>query len=243
MTQLLVSVRSAAEAEAALAGGAALIDVKEPARGPLGMANDCVIAAVVRAVAGRCPVSAALGELRHGLRTSPPLPAGLRYLKWGLSQLGRPRSQWQGSWQFAQDQVSLRLPGSSAVLVAYADWQAADAPPVEEVCAFARQRPGGVFLIDTFTKAAGPDGRRPTLLDFLPPRQVVLLCKLCRAAEVRIALAGSLGPAEIERLLPARPDWFAVRGAACVDGERGGVVDAARVRRLAELVGNGDPGR
>ena len=37
-TRLLVSVRSAAEAEEALAGGAALIDVKEPANGPLGKA-------------------------------------------------------------------------------------------------------------------------------------------------------------------------------------------------------------
>ena len=33
---LLVSVRSAAEAATALAGGADLIDVKEPSRGPLG---------------------------------------------------------------------------------------------------------------------------------------------------------------------------------------------------------------
>ena len=72
MTALLVSVRSAAEAEAALAGGAALIDVKEPARGALGRADDAVIADVVRAVAGRAPVSAALGELRDGARRYRP---------------------------------------------------------------------------------------------------------------------------------------------------------------------------
>ena len=48
MTRLLVSVRSAAEAEAALLGGADVIDVKEPDRGPLGRADDAVIAAVVR---------------------------------------------------------------------------------------------------------------------------------------------------------------------------------------------------
>ena len=62
MTRLLVSVRSAAEAEAALAGGAALIDVKEPDRGALGRADDAVIADVVRAVAGRAPVSAAASQ-------------------------------------------------------------------------------------------------------------------------------------------------------------------------------------
>src|SRR5947209_8028398 len=43
---LLVSVRSAAEARAALDGGAALIDIKEPARGPLGRADDGVMAEV-----------------------------------------------------------------------------------------------------------------------------------------------------------------------------------------------------
>ena len=36
MTRLLVSVRSAEEAEIALAGGADVIDVKEPRRGALG---------------------------------------------------------------------------------------------------------------------------------------------------------------------------------------------------------------
>ncbi len=62
---LLVSVRDAAEAAASLAGGADLIDVKEPARGPLGRADAATIAAVVQAVGGRVPVSAALGELRE----------------------------------------------------------------------------------------------------------------------------------------------------------------------------------
>ncbi len=55
MTRLLVSVRSAAEAEIALVGGAALIDVKEPARGALGMADFQVIRDVITAVAGRAP--------------------------------------------------------------------------------------------------------------------------------------------------------------------------------------------
>ena len=59
MTRLLVSVRSAAEAEAALTGGASVIDVKEPTRGALGRADDGVIADVIGAVAG-------------GARSSPP---------------------------------------------------------------------------------------------------------------------------------------------------------------------------
>src|SRR5207244_7336185 len=42
MTGLLVSVRSAAEAETALAGGADVVDVKEPRRGALGPADPSV---------------------------------------------------------------------------------------------------------------------------------------------------------------------------------------------------------
>ena len=52
-TKLLVSVRSAAEALTALEGGAALIDVKEPAHGSLGRADLQVIGEVVRAVGRR----------------------------------------------------------------------------------------------------------------------------------------------------------------------------------------------
>jgi len=61
MAELLVSVRSADEAQAALEGGAAIIVVKEPALGSLGRASAEPITAVVKRVAGRASVSVALG--------------------------------------------------------------------------------------------------------------------------------------------------------------------------------------
>src|SRR4051794_5358072 len=91
--QLLVSVRSAEEAEAALAGGAGLIDVKEPARGSLGAADPTVIAEVLHAVGGRAPVSAALGEL---LDAPMELPRSeLSFVKWGLS--GAQGKDWRAA--------------------------------------------------------------------------------------------------------------------------------------------------
>ena len=48
MTRLLVSVRNALEAEVALAGGAHVIDVKEPSHGSLGRADEATLAEVVR---------------------------------------------------------------------------------------------------------------------------------------------------------------------------------------------------
>lgn len=226
MTGLLVSVRSACEAEIALAGAAALIDVKEPARGSLGRADDETIAAVVRVVASRRPVSAALGELTDG--GAAPADPGVQFVKWGLA--GSARHDWRR--QLTQ---RLQQPRPQAVIAAYADWQCAAAPPVQDVVAFACQRPGNVLLLDTHCKDAATLSlrRRPTLLDWIAPADVIDICRRCREAGVRVALAGSLGPAEIEALLPAAPDWFAVRGAVCDANDRGAAIRLAKVRALA----------
>jgi uncharacterized protein (UPF0264 family) len=227
MTALLVSVRSAAEAEAALDGGAALIDVKEPARGSLGRAELATIAEVVRVVAGRRPVSAALGELREEGGGCPQGPTGLAFLKWGLAGCGGHRTAWEA--ELRQAALFLR-PGCRLVAVAYADWQRAGAPPPWEVLAFACSHPGSPFLLDTWRK----DGT--TLLDWLPPWQVEEFCRLSRAAGVPAALAGSLGLEEVRALRRAGPDWFAVRGAACQGRDRTAAIDRGKVRALADVL-------
>jgi hypothetical protein len=226
--RLLVSVRDAAEAEAALAGGADLIDVKEPSRGALGRADSDVIAAVVRAVGGRVPVSAALGELSDYvpvIRKRDRLPA-VNYVKWGLA--GQLREHWAWHLSF----LALSVGRAEAVVVAYADWLRAAAPPVAEVAGCMTVGPWTTVLIDTFVK----DGS--TLLDFLSAAEVAAIVQTCRVARMKVALAGSLGPAEIERLRGAAPDWFAVRGAACAGG-REGRVEEGRVRALAALIKSG----
>ena len=229
--QMLVSVRSAAEALSALEGGAALIDVKEPANGPLGRAEPRVIQEVLAAVAGRRPVSAALGEWREEVAgsTNP----GLRYIKWGLAGCQR-----KSDWRCRLGKLLEKPDRPQVVLAAYADWECAQAPSVEEVFALACEHPGSVMLVDTHCKDANNPfhKNRPTLLDWLPPAWVEDLCRRARAAGVRIALAGSLGVAEIGVLLPARPDWFAVRGAVCATGDRHQTVQSELVRQLVQLV-------
>jgi uncharacterized protein (UPF0264 family) len=288
---LLVSVRSVAEAHAALAGGASLIDVKEPLHGSLGRAPADVITGVVTTVAGRRPVSAALGELLEELGET--IPPGLAFVKWGLAGCGQDR-EWRarlvrrqcdihgmsmGARSASEERPSLALralidplatreagpdaarvsqsdsggtsctcpktPGKLEILpaqtvtVAYADWQCARAPSVEEVAAFALTQPGGVLLVDTHCKdAPNRGGSPPTLLDWLSRADIESLCERCRAGKVCVALAGSLGPKEISELLPAQPDWFAVRGAACEAG-RYGEISTERVRMLVQLINQG----
>ena len=218
--KLLVSVRSAEEARAALAGGADLIDVKEPARGPLGRADPWVISGVLAAVNGRVPVSAALGEWSDGHDWE--VPDGLTYAKWGLA--GR---------RLATDHTLLNIRTTNCaefpVLVAYADHDRVESPDPDWVVDAAIRYHFPAFLIDTAVK----DGS--SLLDWIEPAALARLRYRLADARVPVALAGSLNEAAIGKLAALEPDWFAVRGAAC-DGGRMGEVSAGRVRRLREFI-------
>ncbi|MFL5340768.1 MAG: (5-formylfuran-3-yl)methyl phosphate synthase [Gemmataceae bacterium] len=231
---LLVSVRDVTEAKAALSGGADLIDVKEPSRGSLGYAGKETAVEIVRAVAGRRPVSAASGELSHFLAFSswpPPWPVpGVALTKIGLAGCND-----QGSWnellellQMYRERWLKPKRDAELVIVAYADWQRAEAPPPSMIARHALQHQCGL-LIDTW----GKDGS--TLLHWMSVTAVTDMCDSFRAARVPIALAGSLSLPEIDSLRTASPDWFAVRGAAC-DGGREGVVQAERVRRIKAAI-------
>jgi uncharacterized protein (UPF0264 family) len=227
MTRLLVSVRSPDEAEAAVIGGAAVIDVKEPANGSLGRATDRRIAEIVRRVAGRRPVSAALGDWSEpeGVR---PAVKGLRYLKWGFYRQGYAHRAALAAAATEWARIRAERPACGLVTVAYADCLTADAPTPEVLCRFACAGRWGPFALDTWNK----DGS--TLLDHLPLTKIAALIERCRAAGVPVALAGSLGRDEMETLLPLAPDWFAVRTAVCGGGDRQAEVDGDEVRLLVE---------
>ena len=230
MTRLLVSVRSAAEAEAALTGGAALIDVKEPARGALGRADDATIAEVVRVVAGRAPVSAALGELRDNPQANLPVClSSLAFVKCGLAGCAA-EDAWPSELDALAHAARQAAPHCRMVAVAYADCRRAQSPAPDEVCAFVCQRPGWGFLLDTWAKNG------LTLLDWISSVELDRLCRACRNASAPIALAGSLGRSLIRTLKPTAPDWFAVRGAACQGLQRTAVIDADKVRDLVDLI-------
>lgn len=227
MAGLLVSVRSAVEAVVAWRAGAAVIDVKEPARGPLGAADPETWATVRRALDPSIPVSIALGELEEILWRQEPAPEcwdGIHYCKVGLAGMGRkPNEGWLATW------TALRrrwrgLP--SWVAVVYADWKAAAAPHPENVLSAALESDCAGVLIDTWDKS------RPGQIDPGWSRWVRQAQSLGRF----VALAGGLDECSITRLAPLQPDLFAVRGAACVGGDRNGAIDPNRVARLAAQV-------
>ena len=228
MSELLVSVRSPEEALTALSGGAALIDVKEPGRGALGRPDDEVIHAIAAAIGGRRPVSAALGEWADETHVIPDAP--LTYVKFGLAGCAR-----RSDWRAALGRLLTEQRAPQLVLVAYADSECAQAPSVDDIFSLAAEHPGSVLLLDTHCKEANNVVRkeRPTLLDWLPRSWIEDLCGRCRSAGVKIALAGSLGLAEIDALFDSQPDWFAVRGAVCEARNRQGGIQLDKVQQLA----------
>src|SRR2546430_16995385 len=81
--RLLVSIRGPVEARAAVAGGADVVDAKDPARGALGPVRLDRLAAIRRAVGAARPVSAALGDARDdaGAEAAAAPAAGLAVVK------------------------------------------------------------------------------------------------------------------------------------------------------------------
>jgi (5-formylfuran-3-yl)methyl phosphate synthase len=228
---LLVSVRTASEVEPALAGGAGLIDIKDPQAGSLGRAGDSTISEVVAAVAGRRPISAALGELRQSVgRPLPSLLANLGYLKWGLSGYRGLELAWKMEISAELQRLRRDCPECRFAVVAYADWKRAAAPAVAEVVDFVCEEGAGGLLLDTWQK----DGH--TLLDYLSVKTIRSVVEQCRASGVEVALAGSLGLTEIQKLHATEPDWFAVRGAVCKGARRLDKVQANRVRLLVDYL-------
>jgi uncharacterized protein (UPF0264 family) len=226
VTGLLVSVRSGDEAAIALAGGADLIDVKEPNRGSLGAADPSTWAEALAIVNSRVPVSAALGELCGDFH--PDMlrqTSGLGYVKVGLSQCASSK-HWAEHWTQAMSGLPA---GVRPVAVAYADWQIADSPCAEEILPVAARMHAPYLLIDTFSKSVGG------LLDQMSIADIEDLRDSAARHNIRLVLAGSLDESSLRRLATLAPAYFAVRGAAC-EGGRTQAIALARVKRLATIV-------
>jgi (5-formylfuran-3-yl)methyl phosphate synthase len=223
-TRLLVSVRSAAEAQIALDAGVDLIDLKEPRAGALGAVAPATAADVVRAIDGRTTLSMALGELRD--RPRLPVPAGIHWAKLGLAGCAG-RDDWRRSWAEAAAQLPA---GCGLVAVVYADFEACGAPPPDQVLREAELVGAKAVLVDTAVK----NGRG--LLDWWTADAVRRLAGDARALRMLSVAGGSLMAETIPQVAACGVDYVAVRGAAC-DGDRNGPISAARIAAIRRLLG------
>lgn len=227
---ILVSVRDPAEVAAAVAGGAAIVDVKDPARGSLGAASPTTAGSVARALAGRTPWTIAGGEIadvdraaaRHLLNAVVTAAGGPpAAVKFGLA--GLASRAWRDAWSAVLGEVPA---GIDRVAVAYADWRRVAAPDPREIVAAAAALRCAALLIDTSDKQAAG------LLDACGIDDLTGWIAAARRAGMRVAVAGKLAIEQIPLVVGLGVDVVALRSAVC-SNDRLGMVDAALVRAAA----------
>jgi uncharacterized protein (UPF0264 family) len=227
--RLLVSVRSAHEARLALAGGADVIDVKDPSEGALGAPAPETVAAVASAVAGAAPISVALGDMPNlphtaALAACGAVAAGADYVKVGL----RGVRELDAAVALMRA-VAQALEGRAQVIAAaYADAATLEPPALEPRLLPAVVAAAGLdgALIDTFRK----DGRG--LYAWLAEGELGELAARTRRGGATFAVAGQLRRGELARV-PA--DLVGVRSAVCRGG-RAGALDLELVAAAAAEV-------
>jgi dihydroneopterin aldolase len=222
---LLASVRSAVEARDALAGGAEVIDAKDPATGALGALGDEALAQIVAAVERRCPTSATAGDLPFGVDAVAPAIAriarhGVDFVKVGLFAVGREQDLEATARRLRQ-----MFPAVGLVAVAFAD----RTPRIEWLPVLAACGWRGAML-DTAEKRAG------TLRDHLRLAELARFAQRARESDLMFGLAGSLAEADIDVLAPLRPDFLGFRGALTGTRGRSEALDPDAVARISARI-------
>ncbi|MFN8202376.1 MAG: (5-formylfuran-3-yl)methyl phosphate synthase [Solirubrobacteraceae bacterium] len=229
--RLLVSVVDAREARTALAGGADIVDVKNPSEGSLGAPVPRTIADVRAAVPAAIPVSVALGDM-------PSLPGTAALAALGAATSGATYVK-VGLWGTSTEDAAIALlratrealTSASAVSViaaGYADAERLPGRPLAPHRLPHVARAAGVAgcLLDTGIK----DGRG--LFHWLSPPTVLALVDEAHDAGLEVAVAGGLSDRDLPTVLGTGADIAGVRSAACRDGVRTAPLDRERIRRL-----------
>jgi uncharacterized protein (UPF0264 family) len=218
----LISVRNATEATRVGQSGfpVDILDLKEPANGPLGRADATTMDEFLSTVPQQQLVSVALGEL-----TEPGVSQAVRalderfdYAKIGLAGARNVRD-WEARWQKL---LNTMPPKVSRVAVAYLDHESCESPEPTAVIAAAAKASCDVVLFDTYDKLAG------SFADFVTGLDLGNLLASVRSGRMKSVLAGSIGTENLLAAAQLAPDLIGVRGAVC-DHDRSSEVTLDRL--------------
>jgi uncharacterized protein (UPF0264 family) len=231
--QLLVSVVSSDEARIALAGGADILDVKNPAEGSLGAQPPAVIRQIRACAARPHRVSVAIGDVPYlpgtvALVALGAAACGADYVKVGL---WGPKTEAEAVLLLREVQEAVaEYPDVAVIAAGYADAERAGTLDPRLLPRVAHAAGVAGCLLDTAIK----DGRR--LFDFLTSGTLRMLAEEAHAAGLLFALAGALRAEDLPLVRGLGADVVGVRSAACREGRRAGPLDAELVRRLREML-------
>jgi uncharacterized protein (UPF0264 family) len=234
--RLLVSVADAAEASAALAGGADVIDAKDPLAGALGAVPADVLRDIHAAVAGARLVTAAIGDAADEAATERVAgtfaAAGAALVKVGFAGI-TSASRIETLIRAAVRGVTTILPKPDAagvVAVAYADANRVGSLAAHDLVDIAARAGATGVLLDTAEKAG------PGLRGLMAPAVLARWVGAAHDAGLLVALAGKLTADDLAFVRDAGADVAGVRGAAC-EGGRTGRVSTDKVAVLRKACG------
>jgi (5-formylfuran-3-yl)methyl phosphate synthase len=226
--RLLVSVANTEDAAAAVAGGADIIDAKDPTTGALGAVSLSMFAEIRATVAGLRPISAALGDAGDEAGVERIVRdyavAGASFVKIGfdgVSSRTRVSVLITAAMHGAADHTGV-------VAVAYADADRAAGLDARVIVDAAAHAGAAGVLLDT------ADKHGPGLRALMTPAALACWVAVAHDAGLRVALAGQLTLDDLDYVKDAGADIVGVRGAACEGGRRGRVTaDKVRLLQLA----------
>jgi (5-formylfuran-3-yl)methyl phosphate synthase len=248
--RLLVSVANAAEVSAALAGGADVIDAKNPLAGALGAVSAETLREIHATVAGARLVTAAIGdaadEAALARTASTFAAAGAALVKVGFAGITsasrvemliraavrgvraiRPST---GSGRPELVDGRLKPDPTGVVAVAYAD-----ADPIGAFVDVAARAGATGVLLDTADKSG------PGLRALMTPAALARWVAYAHESGLLVAVAGKLTAEDLAFAHDAGADIAGVRGAAC-EGGRCGRVSSDRVALLRALCNPAEAG-
>jgi (5-formylfuran-3-yl)methyl phosphate synthase len=227
--RLLVSARNAADAAAALAGGADILDAKEPSAGALGAVTIETLREMLSTVDACCPVSAALGDAEDAAALERRVYAcaveGVAFVKIGFAGI---TDAARVTDLIASAVGGARAHACAVVAVGYADVARVGGIACDALFDAATRGGAAGVLIDTADKAG------PGLLQLSPPATLRRYVSAAHDRGLSIAMAGKLSSADLAAVRDVGADIAGVRGAACHAG-RESAISEARVRVLAQI--------
>jgi len=225
MSLFLASVANIKEAETVLTAGVDIIDLKNPAAGALGAVEYDVANNVVDYVAGRCLVSATIGDLPMQSVLIADAISKMSGTGVDIIKVGIFSSEISADILAAINEQTKT--GTHVVLVLFADLN----PKFTDFNQLVEAGISGVML-DTANKEQG------SLRTILSDKQLMLFVKQAHSAGLMTGLAGSLRLKDIEPLLALNPDYLGFRGALCQQLQRVEMIDALAVRRIRTMIPN-----
>ncbi len=223
MTQLLISVKNVDEAAIALAGGADIIDLKNPDEGALGALPISEIQTILAFINGRKLVSATIGDIPMQADLIVDQVVQLQKLPLNIIKIGFFAT---GNYQVCLDALQkLRLDRQQMIAVMFAEQDYPD-----DLLTKIKQAGFSGVMIDTMHK----NGK--TFLDYYLATAIDDFVTHVSANKLLFGIAGSLQLKHVENAKKMKPDFIGFRGGVCVGNQRRSNLDSQKISNVRKFL-------